>query len=57
MDYPTVRVRIADDTTTAEVDIAPKPEPDNLVMVHQEDAEPAEPPPYGGLPTWMHYAG
>jgi len=56
MDYPTVRVRIDQATTTAEVDIAPKPEPDNLVMTSQDEQDPAE-PPRTGLPNWMLYAG
>lgn len=56
MDYPTVRVRIEGPEIRAEVDIAPKPEPDNLVTVSQDEQAPAD-PPSTGLPNWMLYAG
>ncbi len=57
MDYPTVRVRIDGPEIKAEVDIAPKPEPDSLVIVSEEEHAPSDPPSSGGLPNWMLYAG
>ncbi len=56
MDYPTVTVRIDGSQIKAEVDIAPKPEPDNLVIVSEEEHSPSD-PPSSGLPNWMLYAG
>jgi len=56
MDYPTVRVRIDEATTTAEVDITPKPGPDNLVTLSQDEQAPAD-PPTSGLPSWLLSAG
>lgn len=57
MEYPTVRVRIDGPEIKAEVDIAPKPEPENLVIVSEEEHAPSEPPAGGGLPNWMLYSG
>ena len=56
MDYPTVRVRIDDGTTTAEVDITPKPDPETLVTSSQPEHAPDQPPSQG-LPSWMLTAG
>ena len=57
MDYPTVRVRIEGHEIRAEVDIAPEPGPDNLVIVKQDEHSPSDAPISGGLPNWMLYAG
>jgi hypothetical protein len=56
MDYPTVRVRLDGSKVEAEVDIAPKPEPDNLVTVNQDDHAPAE-ARSNHLPNWLFYSG
>lgn len=52
-----MRVRIDGPEIKAEVQIAPKPEPDNLVIVSEEERSPSDPPSSGGLPNWMLYAG
>jgi hypothetical protein len=52
MDYPTVRVRLDGPEVTAEVDITPKPEPENLVTVNQEERAPAE-ARTDRLPSWL----
>jgi hypothetical protein len=52
MDYPTVRVRLGEDKATAEVDIAPKPDPETLVTLSQAD-EPHLDPPVQRLPSWL----
>lgn len=57
MDYPTVTVRIDEASISAEVDIAPKPDADNLVTVTADEQAPTGDAPGRGLPTWMLYAG
>ena len=56
MDHPTVRVRLDGAKVEADVDIAPKPEADNLVTENQEDHA----PPVASnnrLPSWLLDAG
>jgi hypothetical protein len=56
MDYPKVRVRLDGPKVEADVDIAPKPEPDNLVTVNEADPAPPQ-ASNNQLPSWLLDAG